>query len=443
MAAADTGIGVLSTSGAEQMRVVGGGKNPDGGVKGRLLRRLENFFLQHPAVGRYGLGLLRAVKPVLRLGDITIVTRYGAVQEVLARDNDFTIGLYSPKMEAIAGRFILGLQNSSEYEHDLAVLRLAVPRADMPVIKAHVDAVIQEIVTLADGAGRLELVSGLTDAVPARLSARYFGVPGPDERTLVRWGRTIFRELFYDVRDDPAISGPALTASAELREHIDELIAARRRDPDEARDDVLERLLGLQRDPSFRIDDAWIRTYLVGLIVGMLPLTSKASALALNVMLARPELLAAAHQAARSGDDAMLWRYTSEAMRFAPQSPGQFRVSSSDWTIGGASGRRHVVPAGSRVFAATQSAMLDPRVFRAPGEIRTDRPASAYLHFGYGLHSCFGRYISEEVQIPAIVKSIVSRSGLRRAPEEPGRLAWEGPFPNRLVVEFELAKRGA
>ncbi len=404
----------------------------------RLLRALENFFLQHPALGRYGLGLLRAVKPVLRVGDVAIVTRDSGVREVLSRDNDFTIALYAPKMEAIAGRFVLGLQDSPEYEHDASVLRIAVPRTDMPKIAAHVAEVIDEILARSAQTGRMEIVSELTDAVPARLSARYFGVSGPDERTFVQWGRTIFRELFYDIRNDPAISGPAEVASAELRRHIDGLITARGSGAAEHGDDVLGRMLQLQADPAFDIDDDWIRTYLVGLIVGMVPLTSKATALALNVMLGRPGLLAAAQRAARDDDDALLWRYTSEAMRLAPQSPGQFRVASGDWTIGGAMGRRCTIAAGTRVFASTQAAMFDRRAFRAPREIRTDRPQSAYLHFGYGLHACFGRYISHEVQVPAIVKALVRQRGLRRAPGRAGALAWDGPFPNALNVEFDV-----
>jgi cytochrome P450 len=413
------------------------GYSPGESVR-RLLRTIENFFLRHPALGRYGLGLLRIFKPVLRIGDVTIVTRASTVREVLSRDNDFTIALYSPKMEAMAGRFVLSMQDSPDYEHDASVLRVIVPRTDMPTIAAHVSDIVAEILTHSSKAGRMDVVSELTDAVPARLAARYFGAPGPDERVLVRWTRAIFRELFYNLRNDPAISGPAHVASAEMRRHLDDLITARRNAPAEHHDDVLGRMLRLQADPAFNIDDHWIRTYIFGLIVGMLPLTSKATALALNVMLSRPGLLAAAQQAAYADDDALLWRYTSEAMRIAPQSPGQFRVASADWTIGDTR-RRHVVAAGTRVFASTQAAMFDSRAFPSPRQIRTDRPQSSYFHFGYGLHACFGRYISYEVQIPAIVKAIVRQRDLRRATGHAGHLGWDGPFPSSLNTEFEPA----
>src|SRR5438046_566532 len=101
----------------------------------RGLRWIENFVLSRPQLSRRSLGLLRSVCPVLRVGDFAIVTRYADVVEVLSRDDDFTVGLNAPKMEAIAGRFILGLQQSPEYEHDVSVLRMAVPQSDMPRIR--------------------------------------------------------------------------------------------------------------------------------------------------------------------------------------------------------------------------------------------------------------------------------------------------------------------
>jgi cytochrome P450 len=413
------------------------GDNPGGGVR-RVLRAGENFVLSHPQVSRRALGLLRSLVPVVRLGDVAIVTRYADVVEVLGRDPDFTIGLYSPKMEAIAGRFILGLQQGPEYEHDVSVLRLVVPQDDMARIRRFVANIVGEIFTRLSPYGELDVVRDLSDPVPARLSDRYFGAPGPTQQQLIEWGRTQFRELFYNIRDDPAITGPAMASSAEMRKHVDRLIAARTAalaGTGAPPEDVLGRMVKLKADGRFAIDDAWIRTYIMGLIIGMLPLTSKATALALNVMLDRQGMLASAHEAAKADDDDRLWRYISEAMRIAPQSPGQFRLSDGVWTIG--PNRRHEIPSGTRVFAATQAAMFDRRAFATPSRIRTDRPASRYLHFGYGLHSCFGRFISYEAQIPGMMKALLKQSNLRRVPGPAGRLTWDGPFPDSLKVAFD------
>ncbi|MBV8710577.1 MAG: cytochrome P450 [Solirubrobacterales bacterium] len=403
----------------------------------RGLRWAENFVLSHPQLSRRSLGLLRFACPVARIGDTAIVTRYSDVVEVLSRDNDFTIGLYSPKMEAIAGRFILGLQQSPEYEHDVSVLRIAVPQSDMARIRTVVGEIVQEIFTQVAPLGEIDVVRELSDVVPARLSARYFGAPGPTELQLISWGRAQFRELFYNLRNDPAITAPAMVSSREMQEHVEKLIAARKAERAGGapqRDDVLGRLVAFEADGSVGIDDGWIKTYIMGLILGMLPLTSKAAALAVNVLLDRPGMLASAHEAAAENHDDLLWRLISEAMRIAPQSPGQYRLSDGVWTLGA---RRREIPAGTKVFAATQSAMFDRRAFATPSRVRTDRPASRYLHFGYGLHSCFGRFISYEAQIPLMLKALLRQPNLRRAPGPPGRLAWDGPFPNSLTVTFD------
>jgi cytochrome P450 len=403
---------------------------------GRALRALENFTFQHPQLARRALGFLRTVKPVLRVGDVAVVTRYGEVREVLSRDDDFSIGLYAPKMEAAAGHFILGMQNIPRYEHDVSVLRLAVPRSDLPRIREVLDGILAEIFAAAGPSGQLDVVQDLTDKVPARLSARYFGTPGPDETTLIQWGRRIFREFFYNIRNDPVIARPAAVAAAGLVQHVGENIAGRDGRPSGV-GDVLDRMLQLKVDGHLGIDDAWVQTYLFGMVVGMLPLTSKATTLALDVLLRRPGMLAGAQEAARTGNDDLLWRYISEAMRIAPQSPGQFRLAEGDWTIGGESGRRYSIPSGTRVLAATQAAMFDRRVFPRPGQVRTNRPASQYLHFGYGLHSCYGRYISYQAQIPRMIKALLTRRNLRRAEGGAGRLKWKDAFPDSLHVEFE------
>jgi len=351
---------------------------------------------------------------------VAIVTRHADVREVLSRDSEFTVGHYASKMDRLLGRIILGLQNTPEYEHHISVLRLALPRTDMPMIKMFLDEILEEIVATACSAGELDVVADVCDRVPVRLSAKYFGVPGPDETTLLEWSRALFRELFYDVRNDPGIARPAARASVEMKQYVNQLLATRRKEFGKTkRDDVLERLLHLQADGCIAITDEWICTYLMGLIVGMVPLTSKATALAVDVILDRPTFLAAASAAARE-NNGRLWRYTSEAMRLAPQAPGQFRLAEGDWVIGSGRGRRYVIPTGTKVLVATQAAMFDPGVFRHPSKIRTDRPESQYLHFGYGLHSCYGRYISHQAQIPAIMRALLSRQNLRRASGQSG-----------------------
>jgi hypothetical protein len=58
------------------------------------------------------------------------------------------------------------------------------------------------------------------------------------------------------------------------------------------------------------------------------------------------------------------------------------------------------------------------------------------MHFGYGMHECFGLYINR-LMVPAICKAVLKQNNLRRAPGEAGRLQMDGAFAKSLVVEFD------
>lgn len=80
--------------------------------------------------------------------------------------------------------------------------------------------------------------------------------------------------------------------------------------------------------------------------------------------------------------------------------------------------------------------MFDSKVFNQASRFRSDRPDWAYLHFGYGLHTCFGRYVNV-VQVPEVVSAVLRLDNLRRASGRDGRIVYEGPFPDRLLLEFD------
>jgi cytochrome P450 len=242
----------------------------------------------------------------------------------------------------------------------------------------------------------------------------------------------MFQYLFYP--DDAELERQALAAAERTRLHLDELIAERstRRG---ARDDVLERCLSMQAAGLPGMSALEIRNNLIGLIIGAIPTTSKCAALTLDFLLDRPELLAQAQAAARADDDTTLVQYVLESLRLNPFAPGITRICAEDYVVARGSLRATRIPKGTAVLAVTQSAMKDWRKVKKPAEFRLDRAAYLYLHFGAGLHSCFGKYINL-AQIPRIVKSVLKREGLRRAPGPAGRIQSAGPFPTHLTLEW-------
>jgi cytochrome P450 len=391
------------------------------------VKRLEEHAREHPEPL---FRLLRTVKPVLLRNGLAIVTQYDDVREVLTRDEAFSVEPYRGKMRDLAGDFILGTDDSPAYERDVSILRLAAPRSDVPALAGFVTDTADQLVDQSQG--RID-VADLAKRVPARLMGRWFGTPGPDEDTTIAWTLAMFEEIFVNVKDDPEIKARADDAAAAFRPYLDGAIAARKSASNgHGADDVLGRLLAMQAASPAAFSDAEIRTNFIGLIVGFVPTVATATTFALDALLDRPEALEGAQEAARKDDDDAVRAYVWEAMRLEPQGPGLFRTAMRDTVIAEGTHHETKIPQGTTVFAATQSAMLDGDVVDDPDEFRPGRPDHHYLHFGVGLHACFGRF-ANAMQIPLIAKAVLRREGLARA----GELTKAGPFPQSLAVTFE------
>jgi cytochrome P450 len=258
----------------------------------------------------------------------------------------------------------------------------------------------------------------------------YFGVPGPDTPTLMRWMRALFQDLFLNLGSDAGVHERALEASRGLAEHFGDLIAAERRSPGRA-DTVLARLVRLSSTELALGDDA-IRRSLSGVIVGAVDTTNKSFCQAFDQLLLRPHEVEAAQEAAARGDVEEVGRVIFEALRFDPHNPIIVRHCPAEVRIGRE--REYVVPAGSTLYAATLSAMFDPAAFDDPGAFRTDRETPS-LHFGAGMHRCYGARING-VTLPELATALLTRPPVRRAGWLRGRIHHDGPFPDRLEVQF-------
>ena len=68
--------------------------------------------------------LLRAVRPILRFGNIVVVTRYDDVREVFLNDRAFRVP-YAHKLDVIMGGqpFFLGMDDTPDYRRDTGAMR--------------------------------------------------------------------------------------------------------------------------------------------------------------------------------------------------------------------------------------------------------------------------------------------------------------------------------
>lgn len=381
----------------------------------------------------YAFAFLRRWMPVKKFGSMVLTSRYDDVKEVFGTDPVFGAP-YKPKLEVIMGGepFFLGMGDTPLYHRDTDAMRMVVLPGDLPGLGQKAEAMADAIVAAAPG--RVEVVDTLVRRVTFSVLADYFGVPEPEGGDLRVWGTRLFEFQFADPKGDPALRADVDQIAPALRAHIDAEIARRKAAP--GKDDVLSRCLAQQKRGVPGFSDVEIRTNLMGFIVGGPPQPPMVVPQAMEQLLRRPDALAGAQAAARAGQDDLLWGYVQEAMRFDPLAPGLPRNVLADGVIARGTSHAAAVQEGDTVLAAFASAMMDPRRVTDPARFDPHRPASDYIHFGYGLHQCFGRHINRAT-LHLMLKPLLKRANLRRAPGKAGKLVKNGPFAESLTVVFD------
>ncbi|MEL6475900.1 MAG: cytochrome P450 [Pseudomonadota bacterium] len=395
---------------------------------------------------RTALSVLRAFVPNLVIGKqfvqayenngTAVITRREDVLDFLNRNDDFEV-VYGPRMIEITdgSNFFLGMQPGWDYTRDTSAMRLAARATDVAEI------VLPRATEVADAAvaastGTIDLPQDVGLKTSSDMVGHYFGTPGPSQQEMIDWTTTMFWYLFADLGASEELKAKVTPMMAAARDYLDQTIAQRKANPTDA-DDVLNRCLALQAAGTPGMSDLGIRNNIVGLLIGAVPTLSKASCLVLEELMRRPSELAGAQAAARGDKDDLLARYCWEALRFNPHQPVLYRRATRDAVIAKSTVREKKIPKGTLVFGATLSAAFDSLDVPSPNAFRTDRPASTYMTWGYGMHNCFGEAINRAV-IPAILKPVLKLEGLRYAEGVTGIDGAGTPFPVHMKLAYDM-----
>lgn len=383
-----------------------------------------------PSIQDAALKIARNFLPVARFRNYAAVTRYEDVVAVLQQGANFAQN-YNAKLNVIMGGqpFFLGLPDGPEFQQAVGAMRQTMPISE--VQSRLVPATLAAAQKRADaGGGSINFVEYIND-ITFEVLCDYFGTPAPAGVDMKAWAQTLFTFLFADMNNNPATGAKAQQVATALQNHVDSLIAARKANPGEA-NDVLGRALALQAQGVPGTSDLQIRSSLIGFIVAGLPQPGIAAPQALAQLFMRPKALAAATRAAQTGDDAALGANFFEALRFNPLAPFLVRRAAGNQTVPSS---KTVIPDGTIVFAMIQSAMMDGRVVKNPDVFDATRPASNYLSFGTGLHTCFAKAINEAT-IPLMLKPLLATGKLAATPGAAGKLVKVGIFPSTMQVTY-------
>ncbi len=394
---------------------------------------------------------------------MVLVTKDKDVRELLDNPEIFSVRLYTKKMEdSVQGPYMLS-QDRTKYNEEKAWMREMLTPAEMPRVKQIVKRLTQQAIREHTVHGRIDLVNSVARKVPLQLSGEFFGLPGPDLRTMYRWSRSNQYSFFHNPTNKDEINEKAKIAGQEMFTYLKDFIEAKKASGDyKSGQTVLDRLLikNVDTQELLFMYDGRLETNMMGTLIGGVETTQAAIVQAVEFFLdnngenGRRNLFAEAKKAAQTDNDQLLAQYIWEALRFRPVNPIVMRLALADYTLGKGTPSEYLVKKGQVVLAGTQSAMFDPERVKNPYEFRTDRGPvngrnSVYFHFGYGHHKCLGDYIAE-VEVVEVVKQILLLDGLRKVDGIIGRISRfdnigaleeeedqeKSPFPEMFVVEY-------
>jgi cytochrome P450 len=332
----------------------------------------------------------------LRAAGVTVLG-YDECHAVLTDPDTFSSSIYDQIMGPVMGRTLLELEGA-EHRTSRALVSPSFRAKLLERWRSElVEVVVNELIDRFGARGRAELVREFTFAFPVQVIARLMGLPRSD---YVRFQRLSI-ELLNVVYDwDRGVA-----ASAALKQYFGEVLAQRRRDP---QDDLISTLAESEVDGA-RLTDDEIFAFLLLILPAGVETTYRASGNLLVALLTEPELL----ETVRS-DRSMVSGAIEEALRWEPPITSVVRVTARDCELGGIT-----IPSGTNVNISVAAANRDPRRYPDPDRFDPTRTNIAHLTFGAGPHLCLGAHLARMETTVAINALLDRLANLRLDPGAP------------------------
>jgi len=229
---------------------------------------------------------------------------------------------------------------------------------------------VAELVDRVAGSGRCEAVADLCKPYPSMVIATVLGAPLADADRLWEWSNLIQRQFTMNLAEERPVLERAVV---ELNAYLDELIAARRRDP---REDLTSALIAA-RDGDDRLSEVELVNLILDVLIGGVDTTQSQLAHALRLLAQHPD-----QWRALAADPALAPAAVEEALRFEPITPFTARVVREELAY-----RDVTFPVGTLLLLSSFNGNREPN---DAFDITAERNRSRTLTFGAGVHYCLG-----------------------------------------------------
>ncbi len=300
------------------------------------------------------------------------VLGFDEVVQVLRDNETYSSSVYEGVMGAVMGRTILQMDEPDHRLHRALVSPTFRSKILQRWEEGLVRCVVDELVDGFVGQGHADLVQEVTFNFPVQVIARILGLPRSDFPMFQRWAIAITSVAANWDR--------GVAASEALREYFADVLAERRRRPD---DDLISELAVAEVDGR-RLTDEEIYSFLRLLLPAGVETTYRASGSMLYGLLTNPDQLRAVVE-----DRDLLPQAFEETVRWEPPVTVILRRATRDTELAGVP-----IEKGADVALLLGAANRDERKHPDPDRFDIFRPSRQHVGFGFGIHVCLGMHLA-------------------------------------------------
>ena len=299
------------------------------------------------------------------------------------------------------------------------VSKVFTPRA-VAALEPQIAAFSDELIEQCAEKGQFELLSDYAQPYSVAVICSMLGVPNADAQLLLGWSHAIVK--MYELESDDATKSAANRAAGEYIAYTKELIAEKRRRPDDL---LVSRLVAVEDEGDTLTEAEIVSTTMVLLEAGH-EATVNTLGNGFRALLHHPDqwhrLVSGEVEAAVAVEELLRWD--------SPLQMFERWVLDDDVEIAG-----QAIEVGEEVAMLFGSAQRDPRRFDEPDVFDVGRGDSSHIGFGGGIHFCVGAPLAR-AELAQSVRGLVARFPTLGLVDEP---TYHPTFVIRGLQRLDLA----
>ena len=358
---------------------------------------------------------------VTRYADVVTVLHHYRAARTPAPEKLEALGL--GELSPIAALMVRQMLFLDPPEHG-RVRRLAsaafTPRR-VAVLREHIRQIAEGLVDRLAGRGRVEVMGGLANPLPAIVTAEMLGVPTADHQLLKSWSQD-FAEMLGNFQHNPGRTKQVLQTVEDMVAYFQAAVISEASKPTEG---LINALTTAEIDgDSFSVEE--VVANVIVTMVGGQETTTNLIGNGLLALLRHPDQL----ERLRS-NPTLLESAVEELLRYEAPSQQTARIAPAGAVLGDTR-----IPEGDAVIAVMGAGNRDPERFPDPDRLDLGRQDNRHLAFGWAGHFCFGAPLAR-IEGQLAFETLLSRfPKLSLQPDE--EIQWRTNLGLRGLTELQV-----